>query len=663
MKNAAKVAIPILLLFMLPSAMGTFEIQQGPSAIAASPGATAWGGKMQFTDPDGNTQDGNYFALMGLTAIAFVPDGEQGSAYANFYNQYDKFEKTQKLWPGDVKGSNVKLQMQYTGSAGANVEKTRTAGNALGFAAIGAGVGDFAQDPQGGTEAIDTAVGASGMMAVLSLPDAAVGNAGAAGAAGYNVAKIGNTVMVPGVGLANDEVLEVYGNTLGKAEITGPGQLVNGAAAAQNTVLGLSALGTASFATDFYGLGPNGEEGQGLTASGMLSLARANGLTPTDFDDFDLRSDEERAARIKASAEGTTDGGFWDGATPLGTSKLAGANGNENARTQTTGKVSSEAHAYLLDDFAASHSILANIGFHSNSPVWLDSAIPKAGREALSGVPGTVRSQNEKDGIGKPIDAYSYLERVLYDVANCHPVDVIPSEIDEGTKENIQKFMPEIKSTADFGDDPIVAINLALTSAQANRATQGNLNSPILTAESYIDADSIAQANHDGDRSVVSKMDKGSLGSGAHLRSMPGDYASTGVAIQAAGQFWPVAGVETAHGNLAVYGAFTRGPPYNGDRWNDAGTYVKFEEGMMESSKGTEFYRTTNGPLGPEGAITWIEGGDLNPQIRGQSYNSLFEDSTTGSIQGTLKADGLGYLESPQNRNTAWVSATIHSGI
>lgn len=77
MKNAAKVAIPILLLFMLPSAMGTFEIQQGPSAIAASPGATAWGGKMQFTDPDGNTQDGNYFALMGLTAIAFVPDGEQ----------------------------------------------------------------------------------------------------------------------------------------------------------------------------------------------------------------------------------------------------------------------------------------------------------------------------------------------------------------------------------------------------------------------------------------------------------------------------------------------------------------------------------------------------------------------------------------------------------
>lgn len=652
MKNFAKLAISILLLFTLPTAMGTFEIQQGPSALAASPGATAWGGNILITDPAGNAQDGNYFALMGLNAIAFIPGGTEGSAYANFYNHDGKFERTQEILAGQGKGSTVKFNMAYTGSAGANVEKTRPNGPALAFGAIGSAVGDFATTPQGwvpGAEAgTDTAAGASGMMAVLVLPDRAVGNSGAAGAAGYNIAKVGKTVMAPG--LTSDEVLEVYGNSLGQAVITGPGQLVNGAAAAQNQVLGVAALGTASFATDFYG--NQFVEGQGLTASGMLSLAGATGNSAA------------RPSRIETIAEGTTDGGFWDGATPLGTNKRVGV--NENGMTQTTGKVSSKAEAYLNNDIAASHSILANIAFHSNSPLWLDPEMTGTVEKIPGMIAPEMKTQN-KDGIGDVCGAYEYLFETLETVATCHcdeeNFDSILDEVGADNKEAIMQYIPQTSEELCAGDDPIVALNLALTAAAASRQQQGSLTSPILTAESYIDTDSVAQATHDGDRAVVSKMDDASLGSGAHLRSMPGNYASTGFGIQAAGQAWPATGYPTVQGNLAVYGAITQGPPYNGDRWNDAGSYVRFEEGMMESSKGTSYYRTTNGPLGPEGAITWIEGGDLNPQIRGQDYNSLFEDSVSGLPQLTLKTDNLGYLEFPQNRDTAWVSATVHGGI
>lgn len=657
MKNFAKLAISILLLFTMPTAMGTFEIQQGPSALAASPGATAWGGDILITDPKGNAEDGDYYALMGLHAIAYIPANTEGSAYANFYNHDGKFERTQELLEGQGKGSNVKFDMVYLGSAGANVEKTRPNGPALAFGAIGCAVGDFADttfDPNWlpGDEAIDTAAGASGMMAVLSLPDGAVGNAGAAGAAGYTISKIGKTVVVDDQ-ITSDEVLEVYGNTLGKAVITGPGQLVNGAAAAQNQVLGVAALGTASFATDFYGQNP-GAEGQGLTASGMLSLAGALGNAAA------------RPSRIETIAEGTTDGGFWDGATPLGTDKRVGV--NENGMTQTTGKVSSKAEAYLNNDAAASHSILANIAFHSNSPLWLDPAMTSA----VQTIPGMIgpEMKTQTDGKGDVCEAYGYLFETLETVAKCHcddgNFDSILDQVGADNKKAITQYIPQTSKKLCAGDDPIVALNLALTAAAASRTQQGSLTSPILTAESYIDTDSVAQATHDGDRAVVSKMDKASLGSGAHLRSMPGNYASTGFGIQAAGQAWDwgLPGYPTAHGNLAVYGAITQGPPYNGDRWNDAGSYVRFEEGMMESSKGSSYYRTTNGPLGPEGAITWIQGGDTNPQIRGQNYNSLFEDSVSGLPQLTLKTDNLAYIDNfPVNRDTAWVSATVHGGI
>jgi len=665
MNHILRAAIVSLLLVMLPTAMADMQIIQGPSAMASSNGALALGGKLLVTDPSGDVPDGSYFALMGLDALAIVPDGAEGYAYVNMANQGDSFTKSLDLLPSpNEHADNVIFNMAYTGSVSANVEKTRTDGVggvndlAIAYAGIGSGVADFAV-PLGTGDAFDAQAGGAGMLAALRLPQWAVGNAGAAGSAMFNIEKIGDAVMGPS-GLASDEVLRTYGSVMGEATIAGEGQLINGAAAATNNVLGLATLGTATVATDNNGLNlfGLGTEGAALSASGMGTLATA-ATTIADGNPV-LFPANRNDGNIAANVAGEAVGGAWDGSTPIGTNEIKGA--NDNVRTVTSGSANSVAKTYLLGDFAGSLSLLGNLAFHSNSPIVLPAAMEDApymaALEEQTGMDydNVIGLLDESEG-----KTHEVLEKMQAE-------DLLEAGGAMDVIGKLDQYAPEIKFKDDLTDpeDPIVAANIAVTGAVANRANMGTWTSPIVTAEAFInDADSNAVAKM-GDRSVVSSLDDFTMGSGAHLRSHVDTVGSLGLAVQAAGQAWaPAINSPEAHGNIGIYGALTAGPTADGDRWDDAGTLMKFEEGLMESSKGTTpdsaHFRTTNGPLDE---ITWIEGSDFDPRLYGQNYDSLFKDNTVGSIaQLTGKIDPLVYFETPTGRNSLWLSATVHGGI
>lgn len=647
MNHTLRTVIVSLLLVMLPTAMADMQIIQGPSAMASSPGATALGGKILVTDPTGDAKDGGYYALMGLDALAIVPAGQMGYAYVNMANQGDSFSKSIDLVNGDNHGDTVRFDMSYMGSVSANVEKSRPAGTAISYAGIGNGVADFALPPVG-ADCFDAMLGGSGMLALLSLPNNAVGNAGASGSAMFNIEKVGNTVMGPN-GLASDEVLRTYGNVMGEAVIAGDGKLINGAPAAQNNVFGVATLGTATLATD--NAFPIAGEGAALSASGMGTVTTAS----TGFAGLD--------SLIAASVAGEAVGGAWDGSTPIGTNEIKGV--NDNVRTVTSGSVNSVANTYLFGDFAGSMSLLGDVAFHSNSPIVLPATMKNAFREELQCALENQTGKNYGDIIGLLGEVDPQFNNMMGEMG---AEGIIEAAGRMGDLELLDQFVPEIVFVDEQGNsaDPIVAANIAVTGAVASRNVMGSYTSPILTAEAYINnANAYAVAGM-GDRSVLASQDKLNMGSGAHLRSHVDTVGSLGLDIQAAGQAWgtPIAS-PGLHANVGLYGAVTAGPTADGDRWDDAGTYLRFDEGQMESRKGTTtnsaHFRTTNGPLNQ---ITWIEGSDFNPRLYGQNYNSLFEDNIAGSIvQVSGKIDPLFYFETPTGRNSLWLSATVHGGI
>lgn len=651
MNHILRAAMVSLLLVMLPTAMADMQIIQGPSAMASSNGALALGGKLLVTDPTGDAPDGGYYALLGLNALAIVPNGAEGYAYVNLVNQGDSFSKSIDLTPFDAHGDKVRFDMSYTGSVSANVEKSVPRGTAISYAGIGSGVADFAVPvPVSFTDCFDAQAGGAGMLALLSLPNNAVGNAGASGSAMFNIEKLGDPQMVGGA-LVSDEVLRTYGNVIGEAVIAGDGHLIDGTPAAQNNVFGLATLGTATVATDNAGI--LGTEGAALSASGMGTVTAAStGLFGLD-------------SLIAANVAGEAVGGAWDGSTPMGTNQIKG--GTDNVRTVTSGSVNSVAETYLNGDFAGSLSLLGNLAFHSNSPITLPAAMKDApyvaALETQTGI-----DYNEIVGLLGEGDLKANEIMQTSDILKSEDQDAKNSML---MLSNLNQFKPEIVFKDDITDpkDPIVAANIAVTGAIATRDQMGTWNSPVLTAEAFInDADSNAVAKM-GDRSVVASLDEFTMGSGAHLRSHPDTVGSLGFAVQGAGQTWGTTiGSPEGHANVGIYGALTVGPTADGDRWDDAGTLMKFEEGLMESSKGTTpnsaYFRTTNGPLDE---ITWIEGSDFNPRLYGQNYNSVFEDNIAGSlVQVTGKSDNLVYLENQvifPGRNTLWLSATVHGGI
>ena len=443
---------------------------------------------------------------------------------------------------------------------------------------------------------------------------------------------------------------------MGEAVIAGDGQLINGAPAAQNDVFGVATLGTATLATD--NAAPIAGEGAALSASGMGTVTTA----ATGFGGRD--------SLIAANVAGEAVGGAWDGSTPIGTTEIKGA--NDNVRTVTSGSVNSVANTYLPGDFAGSLSLLGNVAFHSNSPIVLpadmktelgDNLLPALKEQALIG------------------DHYDDILDLLREVDPGVEGNTIEEMLDEMGAEGIieaaggmdelellDQFEPLIEFRNEQGEvvDPIVAANIAVTGAVASRNIMGSYSSPVLTAEAFInDADTNAVARM-GDRSVLASQENLNMGSGAHLRSHVDTVGSLGLGIQAAGQAWgtPIASPEL-HANVGIYGAVTAGPTADGDRWDDAGTLINFDEGLMDSRKGTTpnsaYFRTDNGPLD---FITWTEGSDFNPRWFGQNYQSVFEDNTAGSlVQISGKADIPVYFETPTGRNSLWLSATAHGGI
>lgn len=645
MNHILRAAMVSLLLVMLPTAMADMQIIQGPSAMASSTGATALGGKLLVTDPTGDAKDGSYYALLGLDAISIVPAGEIGYAYVNMVNQGDSFSKSIDLRNGDNHGDTVRFDMAYSGSVSANVEKTIPAGTAIAYAGIGSGVADFTLPPAApDTDCFDAMLGGSGMLAALSLPNFAVGNAGASGSAMFNIEKVGDAVMGPN-GLTSDEVLRTYGSVIGEAVIAGDGELINGAPAAQNDVFGVATLGTATLATD--NAFPIAGEGAALSASGMGAVTTAaTGLGGRD-------------SLIAANVAGEAVGGAWDGSTPIGTMEIKGA--NDNVRTVTSGSVNSVANTYLPRDFAGSLSLLGNVAFHSNSPIVLPVDVKPVFEKELQAALEEQTGMNYDDIIGLLGEVDPNLDEVIGEMG---AEDIIEAAGGMDELGLLDQFIPEIVFANEQGEivDPIVAANIAVTGAVASRNVMGSYSSPVLTAEAFInDADTNAVARM-GDRSVLASQENLNMGSGAHLRSHVDTVGSLGLGIQAAGQAWgtPIASPEL-HANVGIYGAVTAGPTADGDRWDDAGTLINFDEGLMDSRKGSAYFRTDNGPLD---FITWTEGSDFNPRWFGQNYQSVFEDNTAGSlVQISGKADIPVYFETPAGRNSLWLSATAHGGI
>ena len=649
MNHILRAAIVSLLLVMLPTAMADMQIIQGPSAMASSTGATALGGKLLVTDPTGDAKDGSYYALLGLDAISIVPAGEIGYAYVNMVNQGDSFSKSIDLRDGDNHGDTVRFDMAYSGSVSANVEKTIPAGTAIAYAGIGSGVADFTLPPAApDTDCFDAMLGGSGMLAALSLPNFAVGNAGASGSAMFNIEKVGDAVMGPN-GLTSDEVLRTYGSVIGEAVIAGDGELINGAPAAQNDVFGVATLGTATLATD--NAFPIAGEGAALSASGMGAVTTAaTGLGGRD-------------SLIAANVAGEAVGGAWDGSTPIGTMEIKGA--NDNVRTVTSGSVNSVANTYLPGDFAGSLSLLGNVAFHSNSPIVLPADVKPVFEKELQAALEEQTGMNYDDIIGLLGEVDPNLDEVIGEMG---AEDIIEAAGGMDELGLLDQFIPEIVFANEQGEivDPIVAADIAVTGAVASRNVMGSYSSPVLTAEAFInDADTNAVARM-GDRSVLASQENLNMGSGAHLRSHVDTVGSLGLGIQAAGQAWgtPIASPEL-HANVGIYGAATFGPTADGDRWDDAGTLINFDEGLMDSRKGTTpnsaYFRTDNGPLD---FITWTEGSDFNPRWFGPNYQSVFEDNIAGSlVQVSGKADIPVYFETPAGRNSLWLSATAHGGI
>lgn len=671
----------MLLLAMLPMAVANMEIIQGPSAQAASAGAIATGGKYIYTDPSGDTQDGVYYAMLGVQALAYVPNGVTGYAYANFEDQRNTFKKSVDLVAGDNDGDTVSFTAGYTGTVSANVEKTVAAGDALAYSNVGTAVIDAANQIGTSDECFNVMAGTSGMGALLVLPDNAVGNAGASGSALYNIELIGDTVSGSS-GITGNEVLRTYGTTSGEVIIDGPATLTNGASAARNQVLAIAGLGTATLATDNNGQ-PAGEEGAALTVSGMgaLTAAQTNAL---GLD-----------SAVTATVTGSAEGGAWDGSTPVGTSEIQGS--NEIVRTETTGSIDSLAETYLTGDQAASLSVLGDIAYHSNSPIYISQEFVTAlgnivdgdiddpqtnpvGDDFGFGTQGNMIlghltnaatgnllvavdnkgtsdtaddvkiTTNDKDMA--PLDALTNLLEGTTDYQNIDLDKLVADDVDLGD------IIPTISVKPDTNGDPIYAADIALTGATVTRTQMGTYTSPIVTAEAYINDGNTNAVARQNDRIVTASQDTLNSGSGAHLRSHPDTVGSAAFDIQLAGQAWST--TASNYADISLNGAIVNGPAATGDRWDDAGSYLNFDEGVMSSDMGTKGYTTTNGQLG---MMTWIQGADLNPRIGGQDYMTTFEDTEVGVPQISGKIDPLVYFETSTGRDSYWLSATVHGGI
>jgi hypothetical protein len=304
-------------------------------------------------------------------------------------------------------------------------------------------------------------------------------------------------------GLASDEVLRAYGSVIGEAVIAGNGQLINGAPAAQNNVFGVASLGTATMAVDYALPAPAPWEGAALSASGMGTVTTALTNLPDNVT-FPNRND----GSIAASVAGEAVGGAWDGSTPIGTTEMK--NVNDNVRTVTSGSVNSVANTYLFGDSAGSLSLLGDVAFHSNSPIVLPIGMKEAINKELLGelegqtgmdydpIIGLIKEVEPK--VNEAIDEMR-VEEIIEAAGKKKELDML-----------LNQFVPEIQfmkgdETIVPMDDPIVAVDIAVTGAVAGRNQMGTYTSPVLTAEAFINNANTNAVARMGDRSVLASQE------------------------------------------------------------------------------------------------------------------------------------------------------------
>lgn len=674
--NSKAICLLISMLLIAPAALADIVIVNGPNVQAASNGAIAAGGQYLITDPTGDAQDGIYWAVMGLHAFAFIPTGSEGYATVNFIDQQSSFDKTIDLLDDGTAthGDLPKFHLDYSGDVSANVYKTKLAdglgvltGPAIAYANIGAGAADLAF-PNGVGDADDTMIGASGMLSFLALPQYGYGNAGTDGIARYSVSKVGDPVMV-GPNLASDEVLEIQGITNGCTGIGGVGDQD-----ANNQALGIAALGTLSIARDVAtGFPPAGEEGQSITATGMLTLAAAATTPFVDPVTGNVESpDSDVQAKVTSRA---TTGGAWDGSTPLGTVKQAGT--NDNTRADVSGSTNSIAQTFMNGDLAASGSLLGDIAFHTASPLTFPAELEPVGALFTPEI-GVVGVNDEFASQDSTMAALKdYLDNEAADQMGT-AIGAIQEDLVEnaegalaqtgyGLDNQLAPFMPEFEFIVGEGSantlyqvgvpgPDMVALDIAATGALAVRTQFGSPD--YVSAVSYIDGANANSASRQIDRVVSVEKKDLNMASGAHIRNGPDFAGSVGYVVNVAAQDYntPIFPTTGTYGTGSLYGAITLAPPASGDRWDDAGTYMKMKSATMETRMGSKYVRQNDGPVD---AITWMAGNDLNPRIGGQAIKSTITDSISGNPSATAQIVApLLYFEWPQGRASVWNTAT-----
>lgn len=654
--NSKAICLLISMLLLAPVAWADIVINNGPNTRVASNGAYAVGG--QYLIPDGDQQDGSYWAVMGLHALAYIPDGYEGSAEVNFVDQSNTFDKVIDLQPNTTASNSdtARFHMVYFGDVSANVYKNTTAGDAIAYANIGTGAADFAV-PNGAGDCDNHMIGASGMLSFLALPQNARGNAGTDGRAAFSVNLIGESNS-SGI---NSEVLEIQGITNGQ---TGIGGIAD--QDANNEVIGLAALGTLTFANDLAG---DSQEGYSVTGSGMATFTTA---ATTGFVDPATGNVEYPDSDIQAKVTSiATTGGAWDGSTPETTTKQAGA--NDNVRSTVSGSTRSLAETFENGDIAASGSLIGDIAFHVVSPLTVPAEL-----DPITFIPAM---QAELSGQN---DAFALLGQAMDNGMNdeiTEAIDLLQTDLGEKagtvlnqTNENnvyqLNDYMPTFNyitfnyttpgsqiSNLGIEDAPdIVALNVAATGAYAVRTQNGSDNH--VSAEAWLgNVDASAVARQD-DRVVSVSKDDLKMASGAHLQDSLNITGSIGFVGDVAAQDYNTSLLPTTgqYGIGSVYGAVTLAPTATDKRWDDAGTLLQLKSATMETRIGSNYVRQTDGPID---AITWISGNDINPKITGQSFNSTSEDSISGNPSSTVRVDApLLNLEWPQGRATVWNTAT-----
>jgi len=655
-----KLALIMLVILATISTSLAIDVVNGPVALSASPGSIAAGGAYSIY---GTTlgaglptpAPGNVIDLNGLVALAAIPPGFTGTAYAKVAGSNDQ-QKTAVLFvPADAaEGNVVNLDLGYTGRpycadavAGAAVEvDTAGALPAIAFADIGNIGADeaFAVNPNDGAapgtalggETDDYMFGATGQLAFLFIPPSSEGQAYTTGASHVDVAKVGDDGFV-------QNQMEVYGTSNTR-------QLIDAETGDDGAALGLLATGNAEYAnaisaisvafgTDSAG-NPVDIPGQSISASGSLGLVAT-------LNDADIQGDVDTI----------TAGGAWDGSNSLGFNKFPGT---ENAYTTID---TSNTYIATSDTggAAAAAGIDGDIAIHTGCDVSVPDELLPGGLVCMG------LGAAENTGSTFPI-CFSDLQDA-FDVASCETDGVlcgggqaewpglIPSlfcgdDADQLSNnvfgDSIWTNLPSISGgLGGLGDqlaapapgaDPInlVALNVKATAASAWQTAASTTLDDRAGADATMDGnDNIAAASTAGENVLASAEDT-NVHSGAHLAHGSSPIAANVNSLAFETQLAATDDTTNFRANIGAYGILTNGPPVTGSYLDDAGSTLAMKDGDIDANLNGQEFSTDVDKLGL--TLEWVVGNKggfniVNPKVCiEEDQNGATTFSDTGSL-------------------------------